>query len=123
LRTAIRVLTVLCFLLVCPVQAADSLGLAGQWDGGTGDWGEVVVGKDGTATYTSTYDGKLGLITFSDGCSGEWRESSAVEGHPLRRGVFTWELSKDGARAAVRWEATDEDEGRPRQGKSVWRRL
>jgi hypothetical protein len=104
--------------------------LSGRWDGGMlrhpFDWGDVrvIAAKDGYAgTYSDTYNGQLGTFavkqTGERTYEGEWSESDKI-----RRGRCRWEVSKDGLRIEVTYDARDDpDLTRHRGGKCVWIRM
>lgn len=100
--------------------------LGGLWQGD--DWGEVEIrwdGHSGTGTYTDTYNGKKGLLTFkasqpAGSVVGTWQESSPTAGHPLRQGSLRLEWTADNDRFQVFWESQDCDTTRAPRGESVW---
>ena len=105
------------------LHAADE-DVAGPWTGR--DWGNVRVKSAPmkgvySGTYTDTYNGELGSFQFEQvgerEYKGEWWESNK-----RRRGSFELDVSKDGNRIDITWDALDGDRSKPKNGNSVWQR-
>jgi hypothetical protein len=113
------------------VPAIELADLVGKWSGG--DWGTVEIQKNGSDTYTDTYDKQLAGFNLKEGADGvfvgDWREKTATKGHPTRMGRFTEiAVSKDERKAevvwtaTVKWESADGDKTRGQRGTSTWTR-
>lgn len=73
--------------------------VAGVWSGA--DWGRVVLNRDGSGTYTDTYEAGPGRIEFyaaGDGYEGRWRESAR------RFGTLRFVITTDGRTIRGAWE-------------------
>jgi hypothetical protein len=107
---------------------ADEKDLSGVWDGdadGNKEWGEVNVKmvQDGyIGTYTDTFNGKLGNMSFKRvgerKYRGLWWETSLK-----RYGTFELHSSPDGGTITLAWKTLDEGKvGPKRSSKSTWKR-
>jgi hypothetical protein len=113
-------------LAQAPAKAVDA-DLTGAWDGAkhadpNDDWGAVNLKATEAGyigTYSDTFNGQLGSITFrrtGDGrYEGLWWESNLN-----RFGSLVLEVPKDARSISVAWKALSE--GGARSGKSTWKR-
>lgn len=109
-----------------PIRAAPSVrvatvaiaDVAGAWSGP--EWGQVVLNRDGTGTYTDTYGTGPGRIEFHaarDGYEGRWMESER------RFGTLRFRLDASGRVVTGTWAPDPECTiGATRGGTFEWTR-
>jgi hypothetical protein len=98
---------------------ASRLAVAGRWSGA--DWGDVVIGGDGSGSYTSTYGtgpGQLQIRRAGERTyEGTWSESSQ------RYGALVLELAPDGRTITGAWRPDSQSTiGSRTGGPVVWTR-
>lgn len=103
--------------------AATEQDLAGDWNGGTGDWGSMTIRADAdgyTGTYTGgTTDGKPGTFRFKksgpETYAGEWWQSDKKHHGPLEL-----EVSRDRRHFIVSWKSETDP---AYHGLSHWKQI